>query len=76
MSRIDRARVIFGAIPREAKIRSRPHDNRRPSAGGNSAPDALLFFLMFGWLVTTVAAWFAILFTGSYPASRTRSASG
>jgi hypothetical protein len=29
----------------------------------------LLFFLMFGWLVTTVAAWFAILFTGSYPAS-------
>ena len=28
-----------------------------------------LFFLMFGWLVTTVAAWFAILFTGFYPAS-------
>ena len=29
----------------------------------------LLFFLMFGWFVTTVIAWFAILFTGSYPAS-------
>ena len=29
----------------------------------------LLFFLAIGWLVTTVIAWFAILFTGSYPAS-------
>jgi hypothetical protein len=29
----------------------------------------LLFFLLLGWLVTTVIAWFAILFTGSYPAS-------
>jgi hypothetical protein len=29
----------------------------------------LLFFLMFGWLVTTVVAWFVILFTGYYPAS-------
>ena len=29
----------------------------------------LLFFLAIGWFVTTVLAWFAILFTGSYPAS-------
>lgn len=29
----------------------------------------LLFFLLLGWLVTTVMAWFAILFTRSYPAS-------
>ena len=29
----------------------------------------LLFFLAIGWFVTTVIAWFAILFTGSYPAS-------
>jgi len=29
----------------------------------------LLFFLLLGWLVTTVIAWFAILFTRSYPAS-------
>jgi hypothetical protein len=29
----------------------------------------LLFFLLIGWLVATVIAWFAILFTGSYPAS-------
>jgi len=29
----------------------------------------VLFFLIVGWLVTTVIAWFAILFTGSYPAS-------
>lgn len=29
----------------------------------------LLFFLLIGWLVTTVIAWFAILFTGSYPAA-------
>ena len=29
----------------------------------------VLFFLLIGWLVTTVIAWFAILFTGSYPAS-------
>ena len=29
----------------------------------------LLFFLAIGWLVTTVIAWFSILFTGSYPAS-------
>jgi hypothetical protein len=28
----------------------------------------LLFFLMIGWLITTVIAWFAILFTGAYPA--------
>jgi hypothetical protein len=30
---------------------------------------ALLFFLLLGWFVTTVLAWFAILFTGEYPAS-------
>lgn len=29
----------------------------------------LPFFLLLGWLVTTVIAWFAILFTRSYPAS-------
>jgi hypothetical protein len=29
----------------------------------------LLFFLLLGWLVTTVIAWFAILFTKSYPPS-------
>ena len=29
----------------------------------------LLLFLLLGWLVTTVIAWFAILFTRSYPAS-------
>jgi hypothetical protein len=29
----------------------------------------LLFFLLLGWLVATVIAWFAILFTRSYPAS-------
>lgn len=29
----------------------------------------LLFFLLIAWLVTTVIAWVAILFTGSYPAS-------
>lgn len=29
----------------------------------------VLLFLLIGWLVTTVIAWFAILFTGSYPAS-------
>ena len=29
----------------------------------------VLFFLTIGWLVTTVIAWFAILFTGSYPSS-------
>lgn len=29
----------------------------------------VLFFLIVGWFVTTVIAWFAILFTGTYPAS-------
>jgi hypothetical protein len=29
----------------------------------------VLFFLVLGWLVTTVIAWFAILFTGAYPPS-------
>lgn len=29
----------------------------------------VLFFLLIGWLVTSVIAWFAILFTGSYPPS-------
>lgn len=29
----------------------------------------LLCLLALGWLITTVIAWFAILFTGSYPAS-------
>ncbi len=29
----------------------------------------VLCLLLIGWLVTTVVAWFAILFTGSYPAS-------
>jgi hypothetical protein len=29
----------------------------------------VLFFLTIGWFVATVIAWFAILFTGSYPAS-------
>ena len=29
----------------------------------------LLCVLLLGWLITTVIAWFAILFTGSYPAS-------
>jgi len=29
----------------------------------------VLFFLLLGWLVTTVVAWFAILFTGAYPPS-------
>ena len=28
----------------------------------------VLFFLVLAWLVTTVAAWFAILFTGRFPA--------
>lgn len=28
-----------------------------------------LFFLAIGWLIVTVIAWFAILFTGAYPAS-------
>ena len=27
----------------------------------------VLLFLLLGWLVSTVIAWFAILFTGSYP---------
>ncbi len=31
-------------------------------------PQAIvLFFVNLGWLVTTVIAWFAILFTGAYP---------
>jgi hypothetical protein len=29
----------------------------------------VLFFLLLGWFVTSVIAWFAILFTGSYPSS-------
>jgi hypothetical protein len=29
----------------------------------------VLFFLLIGWLVTSVIAWLAILFTGSYPSS-------
>ncbi len=29
----------------------------------------LLFFLLLAWLLTTVVAWFVILFTGSYPRS-------
>jgi hypothetical protein len=29
----------------------------------------LLFFLLIGWLVTSVIAWFAILFTDEYPPS-------
>ena len=29
----------------------------------------VLLFLLLGWLVSTVIAWFAILFTGSYPTS-------
>lgn len=29
----------------------------------------LLFFLMLGWFVTIVIAWFVIVFTGAYPAS-------
>ena len=29
----------------------------------------VLAFLLIGWLVATVVAWFSILFTGSYPAS-------
>jgi hypothetical protein len=29
----------------------------------------VLFFLVFGWCVTTIVAWFSILFTGRYPAS-------
>jgi hypothetical protein len=28
----------------------------------------ILFFLGIAWFVTTVVAWFAILFTGNYPA--------
>ena len=28
-----------------------------------------LFFLLLAWLIVTVFAWFAILFTGEYPAS-------
>src|SRR5688572_10201739 len=28
-----------------------------------------LVFVLFGWLVTSIIAWFAILFTGSYPPS-------
>ena len=27
----------------------------------------VLFFVMFAWVLTTIAAWFIILFTGSYP---------
>ena len=27
----------------------------------------MLFFLNIAWIVTTVIAWFAILFTGTYP---------
>jgi Domain of unknown function (DUF4389) len=27
----------------------------------------VLFFVMLGWCVTTVVAWFSILFTGNYP---------
>ena len=29
----------------------------------------VLFFLLIGWLVTSVVAWLTILFTGSYPSS-------
>lgn len=29
----------------------------------------VLFFLFLAWSVTTIVAWFAILFTGTYPAS-------
>ncbi len=28
-----------------------------------------LFFVLFGWCVATVIAWFAIVFTGAYPAA-------
>jgi hypothetical protein len=27
----------------------------------------VLIFINIGWLVTTIIAWFAILFTGAYP---------
>jgi hypothetical protein len=27
----------------------------------------VLFFILFGWSVTTIIAWFVILFTGAYP---------
>jgi len=27
----------------------------------------VLFFVVLGWCITTIVAWFAILFTGSYP---------
>jgi hypothetical protein len=30
---------------------------------------AVLFFLLCGWFVTTVIAWFSIVFTGDYPAA-------
>jgi hypothetical protein len=29
----------------------------------------VLFFVVLGWLIATVVAWFAILFTGAYPPS-------
>ena len=29
----------------------------------------VLVFLLFGWMIVSVIAWFVILFTGSYPAS-------
>lgn len=29
----------------------------------------VIAFLLIGWLITTIIAWFAILFSGSYPAS-------
>jgi len=29
----------------------------------------VLFFLVLAWVLCTVVAWFAILFTGEYPAS-------
>ena len=27
----------------------------------------VLFFVMLAWAITTIVAWFAILFTGTYP---------
>ena len=33
-------------------------------------------FLLIGWLIVTIIAWFAILFTRSYPASLYPFASG
>jgi hypothetical protein len=65
----------FGDEPYPATIEAREPTQPRHSASIAARlilvlPHlVVLVFLLLGWFVSTVIAWFAILFTGSYPAS-------